>query len=80
MESQGRSLVWPHPEENNHTIMLIIVGVYLHSGDCEFILPIVEVGDRPIDGESEAHQGHQGPHQSVHQGQGPVGRQIYLTI
>ena len=44
----------------------------LECGDGDPTLPIVEVGHRPIDGEGEAHQGHQGPHQSVHQGQGPV--------
>ena len=51
----------------------------LECGDGDPALPIVEVGHRPIDGEGEAHQGHQGPHQSIHQGQGPGGTDSFYN-
>ena len=72
----GGSLALQHPLKirSEPTISYLFCLSNLECGDGDPTLPIVEVGHRPIDGEGEAHQGHQGPHQSVHQGQGPVDR------
>ena len=70
----GGSLALQHPLKirSEPTISYLFCLSNLECGDGDPTLPIVEVGHRPIDGEGETHEGHQGPHQSVHQGQGPV--------
>ena len=75
-ESPGLSLASQHPEKIFWIKLTFSTPSCLEGGDREPTLPIVVVGNRPMEGEKKAQNRDQGPYNAIYCGQGPLDRSI----